>query len=152
MVRWDEKRLDELKTLIDNDYSDVECGEYFNRSPEAIQHIRLEKLGIRRKPRRNYWKPKEDKILRETLHLRAEDVAKKLKRSRHSVIDRRKKLGLKSTFFRRWQPWQLQILYEVYPTQGAWRVAKLTGKTHCDVWTKASTEGIAREKTNDTTI
>ena len=145
--QWTEERDDALKTLFENEYSDEEIADYFEiESTHIVQRRRL-KLGLRRSSYRSGqppWSEEELRLLEETKHMRADKAADVIGRSRHAVLNMRREKGVSSTFYKRWEPWQLDILRRNYEEQGAQYVAKETGVPLNKVWSKACTEGLRR--------
>ena len=145
--KWTEERDDALKTLFENEYSDEEIADHFELESVQIVQMRRLKLGLRRRSHRGGqppWSEEELRLLEETKHMRADKAAEVIGRSRYAVLNMRRERGIKSTLFRRWEPWQLQILHRDYIEKGPKHVADMTGFDIKSVWTKASTEGIRR--------
>lgn len=149
-MKWTQEKDDDLTKLFENDYSDEEIADYFGLDEPMIVTRRRYRLRLlRRAPRGgwpNRWTEKEDRIIKNTMHMKAEDVAKRMKKSKHAIDYRRKELKLKSSYFVRWEPWQLRVLREHYIPRGPRYVAEKTGFTTRKVITKASQEGLRRRR------
>lgn len=146
--KWDEERDDELRTLFTNAYSDDEIADYFGlEAIDSIVRRRLKLRLLRRGPHGSTpWTKQQIKLLHETLHLSAEDAAQKTGKSINAIYAKRRELGLKSTYYKRWTPEQVQLLRELYPTYGSRLAAAKIKMPVKYVQVKAYNIGLRRER------
>ena len=147
-MRWSSDQIKALKTYFYHDYTDEEIADALGFDDVRVVIRKRLSLGMKRSELRGghpIWAEVELELVRTRPDLRAEDLAKITGRSRMAVEAKRAELGIKSRYYTRWRPEELEVLMREYPPKGSRHVARLIGKTPRQVQTKASAYGLKRE-------
>jgi hypothetical protein len=144
---WTPQEIELLKELYPIKKAN-ELAQLLNRSVNAIQ-LKAERLGIPKKHHFSYgkqvrfWAEEDFKKLKKWYgKIPVSEIAKRLNRSKKTILFYAKKLGLKHSRF--WTEEEVELLRQLYPTTPISELKKILKKTEASIYVKASKLGLKK--------